>query len=250
MRRERFGDGLVAELVHQHDLGDQNTDGYPALLTKALAERIGHELVLLAHGHCAHKQHDPRSRVIHDVRWWNPQDRFDVESVEFEYHDDGADSNDSKPAFNIFGVPPVEFSPAVRRELAENSLELAAISWDGPQVPPVVRLGLKDIQGFDAQPYSETIANDGVQNPVVPPTLTEIRQLVLQGVLQYFECDAQNETHPVVAEDDGLGPPPGQMEYDKPVHLGPNIVVGIFGNVRIVYSTVRTENKCMVIFMT
>ena len=75
---------------------------------------------------------------------------------------------------------------------------------------------------------------------MVPPALGEVRQLVLQRVLQKLEHDGDDGAEPPVPEDEGLAPVAEEVGEDEDVDLVSEVVEGVGGTVVVVDAAVAS----------
>lgn len=66
----------------------------------------------------------------------------------------------------ILGGFPVEFRPAVGRELLYGSLDFSRVGWDLSDSTPGVLFHFQILAKFHTHPQSDSIANEYIQNPL------------------------------------------------------------------------------------
>ena len=71
----------------------------------------------------------------------------------------------------------------------------------------------------DAENGAPAIADDDVQDPVIPPALGEVVELMLEAVLQELEHDGDDGGEPPVPKYQRLAPVAHQVRHDEDVHL-------------------------------
>jgi hypothetical protein len=103
--------------------------------------------------------------------------------------------------------------------LRDHPPHLVLVSHLISDADPVVFLVFQNLEGFVSQPDTAEIANEDVENPVIPPALREIRQLVLERVFQQLKSHRQNICHPEIANDESFAKPSDCVSYHKTVHF-------------------------------
>ena len=86
------------------------------------------------------KQEEEKSDGIEDVIVRNPEDELEIESVKLGDQKEKDDADDGDPALKAGQGVPGEFNPAVRRELAKESLDFPPEGWNLVETSPVVGL--------------------------------------------------------------------------------------------------------------
>ena len=69
---------------------------------------------------------------------------------------------------------------------------------------------------------------------MVPPTLREVCQLVLQAVLHELEHDGDDGGEPPVPEDESLAPVSHEVGHNEDIHFVLDVVPGILGIVSVI----------------
>jgi len=103
--------------------------------------------------------------------------------------------------------------------LRDHSPHLVLVSHLISDANPVVFFVFQNLERFVSQPDAAEIANEHVENPVVPPTLREIRQLVLERVFEELKSHRQNVRHPEIANNESFAEPADCMSYYETVHF-------------------------------
>ena len=85
---------------------------------------------------------------------------------------------------------------------------------------------------------SAAITNQNIQNPVIPPALWKIWQLVFQGVLQKLKHDWYDCGEPPVTEDEGLAPVAERVCKNEDIKLLQNVVKRIIRFLPVVNPTI------------
>ena len=95
-------------------------------------------------------------------------------------------------------------------ELSDDSFYLSSVGRNVPEPPPVVSLYGEIPEGKQTEDRSPSVADDHVEDPVIPPALGEVWKLVLEGVFQELEHDGDHGGEPPVSENEGFTPVPFQ----------------------------------------
>lgn len=104
-------------------------------------------------------------------------------------------------------------------KLGYRTLHFALYVRDLLDATPIVGFHREIRTCLHAQPDPQPVAYEDIQNPVVPPALCKVGQLVLQRVFHHFKHDRYNPAKPVVAENQGLGVPAQHMSSNENVKL-------------------------------
>lgn len=123
------------------------------------------------------------------------------------------------------------------RELCHDALDFTPIGGDDPESPPVVGFHLEISEREQSQDGAAQIADEHVQDPMIPPALGEVGQLVLQRVFQELEHDRDDGGEPPIAKDQGLAPIAEQMGENEHIEFVLEVVVGILGLIGVVNPT-------------
>ncbi len=95
-------------------------------------------------------------------------------------------------------------------ELSDDSFYLSSVGRNVPEPPPVVSLYGEISEGQQTEDRPSSVADDHVEDPVIPPALGEVWKLVLEGVFQELEHDGDHGGEPPVSENEGFTPVPFQ----------------------------------------
>lgn len=69
---------------------------------------------------------------------------------------------------------------------------------------------------------------------MIPPTFTEIGQLMFKSILEYFKHDADHSAQPPIANDQRFEPPTEKVSGNKQIQLILDIVEWIVGSLVVV----------------
>merc|ERR1719361_744617 len=167
--RQGLRDGRPPKLDADEKLCDDDGDHHPALATQFVALGVVQELKGLPQGNSSPKQNKKEADWVEDVVRRHPQSKLQVERVELSDEESGDQADDGKPPFKAGEGIPLELNPPMRGELAEETLDLAPVSGNLVKTPPVVGFQSQPPEGVDAKDCPSSIADEHVQDPMVPP---------------------------------------------------------------------------------
>lgn len=151
--------------------------------------------------------------------------------LELSYEKD--EEKGDEVAFEGLCGGPVEAGPAVRGELGHGARHLPRHLRDVLDAPPVVCLHGKVVAHTHPEPDARPVAQEHIEDPVVPPALPKVGQLELKGVLQHLEHHRDDPAEPGVPQDQRLGHPPEEMRRHEKVHLVHHVLPGQAAVLRI-----------------
>lgn len=140
-----------------------------------------------------------------------PQHIFEEETVEF---DDGGEEDEEDHAEETLGGGenlPLETRPVVGPEGTRRSGGTRVLR----NASPVESVHFKVVHDKVTQEDTDGVAQQNVQNQLIPPTFSKIRQNVGQRQFAHFEQNRPRPTHINVAEQEGLGEPTHHVSHHK-----------------------------------
>lgn len=109
-------------------------------------------------------------------------------------------------------------------KLCKYSFDFSSVCRNCPKASPVVGLHRQVPQCQHAENGAAAVADDHVQDPVIPPTLGKVWQLVLERIFQKLEHDRDDGGEPPVSKNEGLAPVAEGVCEDEDVELFVDVV--------------------------
>jgi len=182
-----LGKQLQSELEDQDELAEADHDEDPALCSHPLALGIRHIGVVLPRGWGGYQaeKEDPE-----DTDWVlsrHGEDVLDEEGVELHHLPDEHELDDGDQSHVAgLGIQPAHRAPALRCQLQQGSLELALGATDVLDALPLVLPHLQELADLHPSEDPQPVADEDIQDEIVPPTLVEVGQEVTKHHLGQF----------------------------------------------------------------
>ena len=106
----------------------------------------------------------------------NPEDKLKIEGIELSDKEPDDETNYCNPPLKTWQGVPGELNPSMRWELAKEPPNLTPVGGDLVEPPPVVGLHAEIPECVNAKYGASTIADDYIQNPMIPPKNVKKRQ--------------------------------------------------------------------------
>jgi len=172
-----LGEQLQAELEDEDELTEADHDEDPALCSNPLTLGVSHiGVVLSGSGGCDQtKKENPED--TDRMFSWHGEDMLDEEGVELNHLPDQHELDDGDQS-HIAGlrIQPSDCAPALRCELQQGSLELPLGAADVLDALPLVLPHLQELAHLHPGEDPQPVADEDIEDEVVPPTLVEVRQ--------------------------------------------------------------------------
>ena len=138
--------------------------------------------------------------------WRNPEDKLQIEGVELSDEEKNGNAEDGDPSLKAGQWIPGKFYPSMRRKLTKESFDLSPKCGYLVQPPPVVGFHTEVSESVNTEDGSTSIANDDIQDPMIPPTFRKVWQLMLQTILQELKDNGDDCGQPPISKYQSFAP--------------------------------------------
>ena len=179
----------LAELDDDEDLSGDHDDAEECLSAEGLHGGVGEVEVQLAEA--GQGEHEPEAETndVKVVVSGHPEEGLEEEGVELLEHEEGHDDVDAEETLQRLRLSPTDAGPGLGSELHEETLDLVAIVRILVDTLPVILEHFQVTAELGAEVDTQTIADEHVEDPLVPPALGEVGEHVLEADLDEFPGD-------------------------------------------------------------